>query len=230
MARGLRHLLNIDAYDDLFRSNTRERLLKGLSPRYAYHKLRLLFYERSHPESPLLTQDSLELIAAYLRPQHVGFEWGSGIGSIWFAQRSARLVSVEHNPRWAEVVQSSRRQRAVQNMDYRLVSEGAYVATIDEFPDRTFDYLLVDGLFRDEAFYRSLPKVKPGGWLIFDNVNWYIPSTSKTPHSRSHRDGPKSPRMQEGIAAVEGWRLTWTTNGVNDTAIFEKPAEATSAC
>jgi len=66
-------------------------------------------------------------------------------------------------------------------------------------------------------------KIRPGGFLVFDNVNWYLPSDSRTPHSRSLGDGVKDPQMQAATDVLAAWSCTWLTNGVNDTAIYVRP-------
>jgi hypothetical protein len=213
----------MDAYGNLLVDHTRARLLKALTPRYLRDKLALVLYERRHPDLPWLTRDAIERLERQLRPEDLGFEWGSGVGSLWLARRSRSLVSVEHDPRWHARIRRRCEAASIQNLDCRLVAESAYLDVIAEFADAHFDYVLVDGLFRDAAFLASIPKVRPGGWIIFDNVNRYLPSESRTPHSRSRRDGPASAQFAEVAARVSGWRSIWTTNGVNDTAIFVKP-------
>jgi predicted O-methyltransferase YrrM len=222
--RAFARFVGADPYGNFFDVGTRARLLKLVSPRYAWSRLSVFAYERRHPDHPWLTRDAITRISGWLRPEHSGLEWGSGRGSLWFARRSRRLVSVEHVPAWHARVCGMFEREGIRNHDYRLVSEERYLSVIDEFADATFDYVLVDGLFRDEAFARSMPKLRPGGWMIFDNVNWHLPSESRTPHSRRLADGPATPRWAEVLERVRDWRTTWTTNGVNDTAIFEKPA------
>ncbi len=223
MGRVLR-TLHADPYGDLLAARTSERLRKLLSPHYLLDKLALLAHERLHPDEPWLTRDAVRLLEGYLSPAHAGFEWGSGNGSAWFARRCGSLVSVEHHRGWSQQVQARLRAEGLHHVDHRFVEEAHYTSVIDTFADAHFDFILVDGLFRDEAFLRSLPKLKPGGWLIFDNANWYLPSASRTPHSRSLEDGPASPGFAEVARRIQGWPLTWTSNGVNDTAIYVKPA------
>ena len=222
MAR-LAKQMNVDPYGDLTRVHTGSRLVKALSPRYIVNKLSQWLYERRHPDHPWLTRDAIALLAAHIGPGQRGFEWGSGNGSRWFAKRSASLVSVEHNSAWYTTVRQGHTDAGITNVDYRFVEEPHYTAVIDEFADESFDYVLVDGLFRDQAFLKSIPKLKPGGWIIFDNANWYLPSDSKTPHSRSRLDGPASALFGKVAEQTAAWTTYWTSNGVNDTAIFIKP-------
>ena len=106
-------LLHLDPYENLLREHTAERLRKALSPTYLRDKLALLFYEKRHPDHPWLTRASISLLEAHLRPDHQGFEWGSGVGSLWLAERSGSLISVEHDPRWHGLVQRRSADRAL---------------------------------------------------------------------------------------------------------------------
>lgn len=48
----------------------------------------------------------------------------------------------------------------------------AYVRAIDEFPDSHFDFILVDGYYRQPCALRALRKMKPGGLFVIDNTDW----------------------------------------------------------
>src|SRR5689334_10427370 len=96
--------LHIDPYGNLFQDRPGERLKKAFSAQYVASKLALIAYEKKHPYHPWITKDAISRLTAFLRPDHRGFEWGSGKGTIWFAQRSESLVSVEHNAQWHEKV------------------------------------------------------------------------------------------------------------------------------
>lgn len=217
--------LHLDPYGNLASDNTAARLRKALSPVYLARKLSLLLYERRHPDQPWLTRQAIAALDAWLTPQHVAFEWGSGGGTLWLARRVRSLASVEHNDRWAATVRARLAAAGIGNVEYHLVAEDAYTGVIEAYPDASFDMILVDGLFRDVALRASMRKLRPGGRLVFDNVNWYLPSTSRTPHSRSVADGPESPIFAEAWATLQHWPTDWTTNGVNDTAIFVRPAD-----
>ncbi len=221
--------LHADPYGNLRSENTRERLRKVASPRYAWNKLLATLYERRHPDHPWINRRGIELLESHLRPAHRGFEWGSGAGTLWLARRSQSLVSVEHDPGWHARVKARLEGEGVRNVDYRLVPECAYLEGISEFPEEHFDYVLVDGLFRDHALLRSMSRLRPGGWLIFDNANWYLPSPSGSPHSRRPRDGPASERFRRALSQLARWGTVWTTDGVNDTAVFVKPAWTAAA-
>ena len=118
------------------------------------------------------------------------------------------------------------------NVTYHLLStgekdnEGAkspYVSIIDTFDDGSLDFCLVDGSHREFCALKVLEKIRPGGLLVIDNVNWFLCSDSDSPDSRSFANGPNGPIWKEERDRLSDWRKIWTTSGVSDTALFIKP-------
>lgn len=203
------------------------------TPRYVYHRTRQLFYERAHPDHPWLTPAAIALLATLLRPADTGAEFGSGRSTLWFAARVAALTSVEHDPRWHDSLTARLTDGRVSNVDYILAPEdqpmerggdSAYARTALAFPDASLDFALVDGHYRDYSAKFVMPKIKPGGMLIIDNVNWYLPCRSAAPNSRTVELGPATEVWAEVWRQLAGWRTIWTSSGVWDTAIFIKHA------
>ncbi len=216
-------LLKADPYGNLFEHRTGERLSKFLSPRWVAARVSLAIYERRFPDVPWIARDAVKALEDSLDKTQVGFEWGSGNGTLWLLKRSKSLTSVEHHRAWADSVRKKLDSAGVHNADYRHVEESGYVDVIDEFADKHFDYVIVDGLFRDLATSKSIPKLRSGGQLVIDNVNWYLPSESTTPQSRTKKEGPATELWGKLGRELSTWKSTWATNGVNDTAIFVKP-------
>jgi hypothetical protein len=217
------NLLKADPYGNLFEDRTGERLRKFLSPRWVTARVSLLVYEHRFPDVPWIARDAVVVLEHFLDKTQIGFEWGSGNGTLWLLKRSKMLTSVEHHRAWADTVRKKLERAGVHNADYRYVEESNYVEVIDEFPDGHFDYVIVDGLYRDTAAAKSIPKIRSGGLLVVDNVNWYLPSLSTTPQSRSIKEGPVNELWGKNARILANWKTTWASNGVNDTAIFVKP-------
>jgi predicted O-methyltransferase YrrM len=201
------------------------------TPRYVYNRTRQLRYERSHPDAPWLTPAAIGLLGPLLRPADRGAEFGSGRSTVWFASRVAALTSVEHDPRWHAIVAARLEDRGLRNVDYILAPEdqpmerggdSAYARTALGFADESLDFALVDGHYRDYSAKFILPKLRPGGMLIIDNVNWYLPCESKAPNSRTQAAGPVTAVWTEVWRQIRDWRTIWTSSGVWDTAIFIK--------
>ena len=113
---------------------------------------------------------------------------------------------MEHDERWHETVTATLADRGLGNVDYILApgdqpmergGDSAYARTALAFPDDSIDFALVDGHYRDYSAKFILPKIKPGGMLIIDNVNWYLPCQSRAPNSRTAALGPLTPVWAE---------------------------------
>jgi len=215
------------------------RSIQLLRPRYVADRVRLAVHQRMHPDAPWLTAEATDLLDTWLRPGHVGMEWGSGRSTVWFAHRVGHLLSVEHDAGWHAAVSAQLATEGIHNVDYRLLPcepervetpewiaamfASTYVRAVDEFEARSLDFALVDGMYRSACALAVLPKLRSGALLIVDNVNWFLPSASRAPSSRGVGDSPLSPTWAEFAEEVDGWNVTWTQNGVADTAIWSVP-------
>lgn len=62
---------------------------------------------------PWFTYSATRYLAGIVRPSYRVFEYGSGNSSRWWASRAAEVVSVEHDPLWAEHLRSDKPQNVV---------------------------------------------------------------------------------------------------------------------
>ena len=97
------------------------------------------------------------------------FEYGSGNSSLYWANKGARVWSVEHDSAWHETMR--RRSAALQDIFLRETPE-TYAAAIETVGGE-FDIIVIDGAWRNESAAKALPRLKPGGMLILDNSDWY---------------------------------------------------------
>jgi predicted O-methyltransferase YrrM len=211
-----------------------ERILRvrHRTPRYVCARTRQLLYERGHPDAPWLTSEAVRLLGRMLLPSDRGLEFGSGRSTIWFAERVRHLTSVEHDERWYAEVSGRLKERALSNVDYILAprdepaergGDSKYAQVALAFADSSLDFALIDGAYRDHTARYALARIKPGGVLIIDNVNWYLPSNSRAPNSRTPTLGAAGQLWAEIARELAGWRRIWTSSGVTDTAIFVRP-------
>jgi predicted O-methyltransferase YrrM len=204
------------------------RHVAHLTPRYVVSKSREILYNRLNPGQPWLTADAIAMLSTMLRGTDDGLEYGSGRSTLWFAQRTHSLISVEDSPQWHARVSRILQEKGVNNVRYRFVptdltladdpERQAYVLADPEIAPQSLDYALVDGSYRDECVMRALEVLRPGGMLILDNANWYIPHPTVSPASASSAEG----LWREFMSRVANWRMIWTSNGVSDTAIWLK--------
>ncbi len=210
------------------------RSFKHWTFQYLINRTKLFIFEQLHPDLPWLTASSIHILSSWLKQDYKGFEWGSGRSTIWFSKRVKELISVEHNREWFERISKSLEKNKITNLEYHLIQcdekrdlcTSPYVAIINEYSDSTFDFIIVDGILRDYCSLAALPKLRPTGMLIIDNINWYFPSKSISPGSKKIGDDYDSEVWAEVAKSLMSWRVVWTTNGVTDTALFFKPAGA----
>jgi hypothetical protein len=212
-----------------------KRSVRHWTPRYIVDRVRLMADERRHPDSPWLTRSMISILETWLRPTDCGLEWGSGRSTVWFARRTEKVISIEHNADWeARVRQMLIREGVPSRVDLRLhdvqsdQGRANYATAAADVPDNSLDYCLVDGYTqcRGGCAVGALRKVKSGGIIIIDNVNWFLPREKplRAPNSRSLQEGFASPDWEKFLHMVGSWRSVWTTNGVTDTAFWVKPA------
>jgi predicted O-methyltransferase YrrM len=101
-------------------------------------------------------------------------------------------------------------------------SPAEYTLVPGQFENNSLDVILVDGRLRDLCANASLPKLKPGGLLVVDNADVYLPSQVITPNA--HRTRVESKDWQDFLDTIANWRRYWTCNGVSATAFFYKPS------
>jgi len=207
------------------------RRFRHWTPRYIWDRLGTVLYERRRPEDPWLTKEAVRALSTYLRLEDSGLELGSGRSTAWLAPRVSRLISVEHSPEWHGIVEQKLRKKATENVEYHLFpvkdsvddSNQPYVEFVAHIPGESLDFVLVDGMFRDYCALHSIAKLRPGGLLIIDNVNWFLASESRSPNSRRRGEPAPSKTWERVERDLSTWRSIWTSSGVTDTALFFKP-------
>lgn len=115
------------------------------------------------------------------------FEYGSGASTFWLSRRAAEVHSVEHHRGFGEMMDEA--LAAQDNVTLQIVEptpsssplvgsakEGhagldfsAYVAAIEQVPG-SFDLVVVDGRAREACLEAAIPRLAPGGIVVFDNT------------------------------------------------------------
>ena len=198
------------------------------TPRYAADRIRTAWYHHRHPELPWLTRAANERLLALTGPQDTVLEFGSGRSTLFFARRCARVESVEHNAEWWKKVTAMLEAEGLAGkarVQLALHPESSYAEAARGFADATFTVVLVDGIRRADCVEEALPKLKPGGWLVLDNINRHIPNTCRGPGSVRAWDmsDPEHRKWKLFADATSAWPREWTTNGVSDTLLLMKP-------
>jgi hypothetical protein len=141
---------------------------------------------------PWITFKAAQFLEKILKNDLIVFEYGSGSSTLYFSRRVAMLVSIEHDPDWYNHIQQTINELAITNTKCKLIepellSENQstdylsqstlylnkhfefYVKSIDTYPDRYFDIILIDGRSRPKCIAHAKNKIKQGGYLVVDN-------------------------------------------------------------
>ncbi|MEO1160572.1 MAG: hypothetical protein AAFW74_08975 [Pseudomonadota bacterium] len=143
------------------------RLAKPLFP--------ILFKKKSSPQGkpwplvqgrPWMNDLAVSQLERLVRPGSRVFEWGCGGSTIFFAERGAEVICIEHNAEWAALVETELKARGLdKKVTVRHVDlEGEYIDIIDRFKD-DFDIVCVDGRKRIESLIKGSSRVQPGRYL-----------------------------------------------------------------
>lgn len=193
-------------------------------PRQAVARIRFWLWENANPDLPWMCPDTIKFCRSILNKSMNAVEFGSGRSSRWFASHVGKLICVEHRPEWFEDVQQILSHANVKNVDFRLVpldhAESdpereeynpvpAYVAVADQLKDQTIDFAVVDGHYRTHCVRHLIPKMKPGGYLLVDDINFW-PSPADLPVPASWRIVDDS---TNGIKRCIIWQAPLVANG-----------------
>lgn len=159
-------------------------------------------------DTPWLCFDAVRWLNLNLHKKMNGYETGSGRSTIFFAKRVHKLTSIENSEEWFTKIRARINKRNLKNTKYIYIpplsdskeTSPAYYNHILQLPDESLDFVLVDGRMRLKCCENARRKIKPGGFLIYDD---------------SHRE-PTPFRL------MKGWYVKNFTNGVTQTSIFIK--------
>lgn len=199
------------------------------TPRYLADRSREWWFQQNNPDAPWLGPKAVALLKTLLQPQMQGIECGAGRSTPWVAQRVAALESWEEHPAWLQKVAQTLQEKGIRNVRLLAVEKAAedhwdYAARLaaTAFPEP--DFALIDcEHHRDALALHFAETLRPGGFLMLDNANWFVPSASRSPHSRSVAQGPANAVWQQFLHRVGDWQCLWTSSGVTDTAFFIRP-------
>lgn len=141
------------------------------------------------------------------------------------------MISVEDYRPWHDKVAAQLAEAGAGNVEYLFVGQTPeeYLTPPTEAVSRLggrIDVALADGFkHRDHAALWAMERLRPGGLLIIDNVNWYLPHATRTPSSIGAAGKPATELWAEFHERSSAWRRAWFSSGVSDTASFIAPPD-----
>lgn len=116
---------------------------------------------------PWVTYSFIDFIKDRLRPEHAVFEFGSGNSTIFYAQRTGIVVSVEHDQEWFEKISKTKPENA-EMIFCELQRDGDYCRMPVKLGEE-FDIIIVDGRDRVNCCIQAVEALSPNGVIVLDD-------------------------------------------------------------
>ncbi|MDX1913330.1 MAG: hypothetical protein SFV22_17680 [Saprospiraceae bacterium] len=150
-------------------------------------------------ELPWINFLALDVLEKHLHPEHKIFEFGGGGSTLFFCKTAGEVITVEDHAEWfntltetvqkkgyrhwkgffvsPEPVNDSTPRSHFRPQDYKSSVKGLehlsfekYARVIDQYPEKYFDLILIDGRARPSCIQQAIPRLKTGGLLVVDNT------------------------------------------------------------
>ncbi|OFW86454.1 MAG: hypothetical protein A2794_01515 [Alphaproteobacteria bacterium RIFCSPHIGHO2_01_FULL_40_8] len=118
---------------------------------------------------PWMTYPAIEFLQKNLTKNHEVFEFGCGASTLFFAKRVKKIVSLETEKRWFEIIKEKLQEK---NTELNLMQNGLTNSAYENFAkncQQKFDFIIIDSLKRFECATNSIHALKPGGTIILDD-------------------------------------------------------------
>ncbi|MBY0113448.1 MAG: class I SAM-dependent methyltransferase [Phycisphaerales bacterium] len=98
-------------------------------------------------------------------------ETGAGNSTLYWGSRCREVVTIEHDAKWQRFVSSSlpTNCRVIVTEESRYAEAFASATSADGL----FDLLVIDGRERFACTRAAASKLRPGGFVLLDNAEWY---------------------------------------------------------
>jgi tRNA A58 N-methylase Trm61 len=118
---------------------------------------------------PWMTYPAIDFLKKNLTKNHEVFEFGCGASTLFFSARVKKVVGLETNPRWLEIVKEKLEKSSAS---IHLIEDGLTNEIYENFPKnlgQKFDLIIIDSLKRFQCAKNSITALKLGGSIILDD-------------------------------------------------------------
>ena len=120
---------------------------------------------------PWYTYPAIEFIKQLDLSEKVIFEYGSGNSTLFLSRLSKKVISIEGNKQWYEMIYSQ--LSALNNTEIIFKdNKDLYISEIKNH--HLFDIIIIDGNYRLDCAKIAVNHLNKGGMIILDNSDWYI--------------------------------------------------------
>ena len=124
---------------------------------------------------PWMTYPFIEFITPQLNKNLEIFEFGSGSSTLFFAKRVKKVIALESNAKWFEIMKLKIAEAKLDNIELILMKDALENEEYAKYAQNlaakgiNFDLIVVDSLKRSNCVKNSILALKPSGRLILDD-------------------------------------------------------------
>ena len=144
-----------------------KNILMHMPPAVITGFMRLSFDYR--PKQPWIAYSAIHSLNKFLKKEHRVLEYGSGMSTIWYAQKAGNVYSVEDYKPWYSKVNEILVNKNIQNVHYKYAENPESYSSFMSDNDTGFDLIVVDGSYRSQCMMSAFFLIKPGGIIYLDN-------------------------------------------------------------
>ena len=201
--------------------------------RYIIERLSVGLFKSKYPDNlPCLAVGAIQFFDGFLKKTDVMFEYGAGYSTTWFAKRVGKIISVESDEKWYNLVKTQIAKYG--NAQIYLINSKEnktplshvswqYVNKINEFPKGSFDLILNDGYARPLVALQAIDYLKRGGVFAWDDWGNLSPVEHSFVPGRMKSEDDVIDYMKEFLERINDWRRAIFDDGTHTTALFFKP-------
>jgi hypothetical protein len=117
--------------------------------------------------TPWFTYSAIDFLKERLNHGLSLLEFGSGNSTLFFAERTKKIISLEHNKDWHQKI-SSKLPENVELINTSSATDKDYLQPLVENSIK-FDVIIIDGIYRNECIMNSINHLSERGVIILDD-------------------------------------------------------------
>lgn len=119
---------------------------------------------------PWMNYSVIEFLKQRLNKNMVLFEYGSGYSTLFFSKLVKKVVSVECNKDWYELISKEGLNENIISLYQELDYDGKYCTKINETDDK-YQVVVIDGRDRIRCAINAVKNLSEDGVIIFDDTH-----------------------------------------------------------
>jgi predicted O-methyltransferase YrrM len=163
---------------------------------------------------PWFSYAAIDFLEEFARPEMKVYEYGTGGSTLFFAQRTESVFSIENDPTWYQFVSARLVEKSIENVimqlhpfDFKNPEGFENSAYLNAIPDEPFDIIVVDGSeewkkIRPICFQKAETRVKEGGIIVVDD-SWRYPTLRNEHHARRCRTFQSVGPCRPGVTSTD---------------------------